>query len=274
MPDYRNPFIVGGPVPPERFIGREREVKDILDRLTSPAPGSTAISGKRLIGKTSLLHYISSPKIAEKWGLPLEKCTFIFVDSHTIAPFSRMEFWHYILKSLAARKVHDPGYIDGLLKRNDVEGFELGELFDRIARDGKLVMLLLDEFEHILEHVNPDDPQFLNLLRALINRPACGLALVLASRKPLEDLCQSMRFVGSPFPTSFTSLSLGLFSTEEANKLIDVYTQDTGVTFSDRDREFAYEISKRHPYWLQKVCFKLFQRHMEKRMRQRVSENQ
>jgi hypothetical protein len=272
VPDYRNPFIVGRPVPPERFIGREREVEAILDRLAGPAPDSTAVSGEALIGKTSLLHYISSPEIAEKWGLSPEKCTFIFVDSQTIVPFSPKGFWHYVLKSLAAREVHDPGYIDGLLKGDDIEGFELGELFDRIARDGKLVVLLLDEFEHVVEHVNLEDPQFLYLLRALINRPAYGLALVLASRKPLHVLCQNMRPVGSPFPTSFTLLSLGPFSEGEANQLIDLYTQDTGVTFSDRDREFAYEISKGHPYWLQETCFKLFQRHVEK-MTQRLDDS-
>ena len=268
MANQRNPFIVGGPVPPERFIGREGEVKVILDRLANPAHGSTAISGEARIGKTSLLHYISSPEIAKKWELSPEKCAFIFMDSQTI-PFSPMGFWHYVLKSLSERKAHEPNYIKGLLRRDDVGGFELGELFDRIARDGKLVVLLLDEFEHIVERDNPDDPQFLYLLRALINRPAYGLALVLASRKPLHVLCQNVRFVGSPFTTSFTSLSLGPFSWEEANKLIDVYTQGIGVTFSDRDREFAYEISKGHPYWLQKVCFKLFQRHVEKMMQRR-----
>jgi hypothetical protein len=269
--DYRNPFIIDSPVPPERFIGREKEVKAILDRLTNPAHGSTAVSGEAQVGKTSLLHYISSPEVAREWGLSLEKCTFIFVDSQTIVPFSPMEFWHYVLKSLAARKAHDPKYIEGLLQGDDVGAFELGELFDRIVRDDKLVVLLLDEFEHIVRHVDPDDPQFLYRLRALINRPAHGLALVLASRKPLEGLCRNVHFEGSPFYTSFTSLSLGPFSLEEANELIDGYTQGTGVTFSEKDREFAYEISKEgHPYWLQKTCFKLFQRHVEKIRQRRV----
>lgn len=264
MPDYRNPFIVGSPVPPERFIGREKEVETILDRLVNPAHGSTAVSGEAQIGKTSLLHYISTLEIAEKWELLPEKCTFIFMDSQTIAPFSPMGFWRYVLKSLAACKVYEPNYIEGLLQGDDVGSFELGELFDRIARGGKLAVLLLDEFEHVAEHVNPDDPQFLSLLRTLVNRPAHGLALVLASRKPLPVLCQNMRFAGSPFPTGFISLSLGSFSPQEANKLIDVYTQDTGIIFSDRDREFACEISKGHCYQLQKVCFKLFKRHKEK----------
>jgi len=276
VPDYRNPFIVGSPVPPELFIGRKREVGIILDRIANPAHGSTAVSGEVRIGKTSLLHYISSPEVAKKWGLPPEQCTFIFVDSHAIVPFSQKRFWHYVLKSLAARKAYEPtNYIEDLLQGEDIGGFELGELFDRIARDGKLVVLLLDGFEHVVEHVSPDNPELLYLLRGLINRPARGLALVLVSSKSLTELCQNVRFVGSPFPTSFTSLSLGPFSPEEANKLIDVYTQGTGVTFSVRDRDFAYyEISNGHPYLLQKVCFKLFQRHVEKRQKEGRSENE
>ena len=114
--DYGNPFIFGGPVLPERFIGREKEVKDILDRLANPAHVSTAVSGEVLIGKTSLLHYISSPEIAEKRGLSSEKCRFIFIDSHTIVPFNPTGFWRYVLKSLKARNVHDPGCIDDLLR--------------------------------------------------------------------------------------------------------------------------------------------------------------
>jgi tetratricopeptide (TPR) repeat protein len=273
VPAYRNPFIFSDPVATERFIGRKREVRTIFDRLANPTPGSTAVSGETRIGKTSLLHYISSPKIAKKWGLSPEKCTFIFMDGQTIAPFSPLEFWHYVLKSLAARKAHEAGYIEGLLKRDDVRGFELGELVDRIARDAKLVVLLLDEFEYVVKHLSPDDPELLYLLRALINRPMRGLALVLASGEPLHALLRDFRFSGSPFPTSFTLLSLGPFSPEETNKLIDVYTRDTGVTFSETDKDFAYEISKGHPYWLQKVCFKLFQRYMEK-ITQRRSENE
>jgi AAA+ ATPase superfamily predicted ATPase len=272
MPDYRNPFIVGGSVSPERFIGREREVEAILDRLAGPAPGSIAVSGEMRIGKTSLLHYIHSSQAAEKWDLSSEKCAFVFVDTRTIVPFTPDSFWRYILKSLVTQQVYDPKRMESLLK-DRVEAFELGELFDRIAQDGKRVVLLLDGLEYVIEHVSPDNPDFLNLLRGLINRPMHGLILVPASHRPLVELLQDFRFAGSPFTTSFTSLSLGPFSPEEANRLIDVYTQATDVTFSDRDREFAYEVSKGHPYWLQNACFKLFQRHVEK-MGQRRGENE
>ena len=136
MTNDKNPFIVGGPVSPKHFIGREAEVRAILDRLVSSAHGSTAISGERRIGKTSLLHYISSPEVAKKWGLSPEKCSFVFIDSHTIVPFTSDSFWRYILESLVAQQVYDPRYIESLLKdrRKKVKSFALSKLFDRIAR--------------------------------------------------------------------------------------------------------------------------------------------
>jgi hypothetical protein len=263
VPDYRNPFIVGGPVPPERFIGREREVEAILDRLASPAPSpaGTAISGEARIGKTSLLHYICDPQVAEKRGLPPEKYTFVFIDSHTIVPFTPDSFWRYILKSLVAQQVYDPRHTESLLKdkRKKFGPSELGTLFERIAQEDKLVVLLLDEFEHVVEHVSPDNPELLYLLQGLINRPMRGVALVLSSREPLNALSRDFRFSDSPFPASFTSLPLGPFSRAEANKLIETYTRDTRIRFNRKEKERVYEVSRGHPYQLQSACHELFE---------------
>ena len=268
MPDYRNPFIVGSPVPPGLFIGRRREVEVILDRLVSPAPVSIAISGERRIGRTSLLHYIYGGRVAQRWGLRPEEFTFVLIDSYTIVPFTPDSFWRHILRSLVQQIYKPDRHFESLLdtlldKGKKIESFELNTLFDHIAQEGKLAVLLLDTFEHVVEHVDPDNPELLYLLRALINRPIRGLALVLASREPLNALLRDFRFSGSPFPTGFASLSLDSFSRPEAAELMDVYTHGTDVRFTEQDREFAYEISKGHPYWLQKTCFKLFQRRME-----------
>jgi hypothetical protein len=263
----KNPFIVGGPVPPKRFIGRKKEAKTILDRLASSAPGSTAISGERRIGKTSLLHYIRDPQVAEKWDLSPERCAFVFIDSHTIVPFKSDGFWRYILRSLVTQEVYDPVYIESLFKdkRRKVKPFELGELFDRIAQEGRLVVLLLDEFEHVVKHVRPNNPELLYLLRALINRPMHGLALVLASSKPLDTLLHDFRFSGSPFPTSFIALSVGPFSQAEADELFETYTRGTGIRFGKKDKERIYEACKGHPHRLQSECHKLFEERAKRR---------
>jgi hypothetical protein len=78
-------------------------------------------------------------------------------------------------------------------------------------------------------------------------------------------LLRDFRFSGSPFPTSFVSLSLGPFSPAEANKLIETYTQDMGARFSKREMESIYEVSQGRPYQLQRECHKLFEQKTRRR---------
>ncbi len=53
-----NPFTHGGPINnPDRFIGRDDELKQILDRLRDESFSSTSIVGERRIGRTSLLKF-------------------------------------------------------------------------------------------------------------------------------------------------------------------------------------------------------------------------
>jgi len=62
------------------FVGRQREVHEILGRLANPARGSSSISGDSQVGRTSLLHYLCEPHIQEAWGLSSDWCHFLYLD--------------------------------------------------------------------------------------------------------------------------------------------------------------------------------------------------
>ncbi|MCB0166068.1 MAG: ATP-binding protein [Anaerolineae bacterium] len=96
MPPIRNPFIAGGPVPPERFIGRKPEISTIMSRLMASTVGSTAIHGEARIGKTSLLHYIQSDINQSEWGLEPKNYTFIYIDCGIFNEASFAEFWQIL----------------------------------------------------------------------------------------------------------------------------------------------------------------------------------
>ena len=69
-----NPFTFGNPISdPARFCGREREQRQIVNRLLSSAHESTSVVGERRIGKTSLLTYLANPLVADQLGLSSEK---------------------------------------------------------------------------------------------------------------------------------------------------------------------------------------------------------
>ena len=64
-PSHVNPFSFGNPIKdPERFYGRQAEIRQIVNRLLSSAHESTSIVGERRIGKTSLLCNLANPGVA------------------------------------------------------------------------------------------------------------------------------------------------------------------------------------------------------------------
>jgi AAA+ ATPase superfamily predicted ATPase len=277
MPDRPvNPFIIGAPASASRFIGRREQVNTILSQLANPeSRGSSAISGERRIGKTSLLHYIISPEAAAKYGLSHSQFTFVSVDTQTLGSymdsqnldtFSETVFWHYILRLLSIYQTPSAEYSKELLEQERVGVHDLIPLFAQVAAQGKLVVLLLDEFEWIINNINPQRPTLLHALRSLINRPISerGLALITSSEKPLNVLCSHIKFMGSPMPNALVPVHLRPFSTAEAYELIDEYLEVTAFTFNDEDKDLAYDLSEGHPYWLQRACFEMFNRYIEK----------
>ncbi len=60
-----NPFLYGRPVPIERHIDREMELRKIFSRIKNKE--STAIVGNPQIGKTSLIQYLLSEKVMKMW---------------------------------------------------------------------------------------------------------------------------------------------------------------------------------------------------------------
>lgn len=264
MSEPRNPFIYGVPVPPSKFVGRKREVRTIFDQIASPALGSVAINGEHCIGRTSLLHYVVDPDIAEGWRITSDRYILAYLDCQSISGFTPTRFWRRVL-GLLPRWAGDAGpreAIERLLSQEEIACSDLDAVLDGIHESGHKFILLLDEFEWAVRTDTEEDlattRDFLSGLRALIGRVPRALSLIVAIREPLEMLCRPIKFIGSPFHTIFVSLSLKPFTREEAEELIDKYLKGTGVEFSEEDRPFVYDVSRGHPYWLQNACFKLF----------------
>jgi len=145
MAPIRNPFIAGGPVPPEHFINRKREVNAILDRLTGSRPASSAIYGEARIGKTSLLHYLKSDQILKDWGLSLDKFTICFIDCGGIdAPFA-VNFWRIVVRELRdeIRNEQVSKDLSEFSISKDQPNIDLRNLFNHLSRSGHRFVLLL-----------------------------------------------------------------------------------------------------------------------------------
>lgn len=150
------------------------------------------------------------------------------------------------------------------LKKETIGSIDLMIALDEIHKTGRVLTLLLDEFEWVIDPENEHTTRvFLSGLRALITRPPRVLSLVVATREELRTLCHLIKFTTSPFYNILISRPLRPFEKEEVKQLIDTYLKGSDITFTNRDREFVYEVSGGHPYWAQNACYELFERYLE-----------
>lgn len=264
MAKRRSPFICGGPVPPACFIGREEQIDAIMGQLTGPARGGSAMCGERRVGKTSLLHYLMSDLVAKEWDVPPKLWNLVLLDCQQIGkPFTTAEFWRQVFEAVASSGL--PGKLAEqvrILSQN--EAFEetlLGRFFDSVAHQERLIVLLLDEFEFVTEQVDNKNPEVLYQLRQLLNRQKRGLALVTASREPVDVLCRNMDFQGSPFYNNLLSVRLRPFEDYEIEALMDL----ADPPFSEAEANYVVRIGGRHPLLLQLAADTMYRYRMRQK---------
>ncbi|HID65001.1 MAG TPA: ATP-binding protein [Anaerolineae bacterium] len=266
MSTKTNPFWIDGPVTPSRFIGRRREVRKTFSQVTGPGQGSVAISGPRCTGKTSLLYYIAAPETAAEWDLTEDNALIPFLDCQLVDhPFNVTAFWRQILNLLQPHLQDSIGEeLQELCQQEQIGNADFEVILDALHEGGQRLILLLDNFEQLIRTQVTNETvirDFLSQLRALINRgPPRTLSLVVATDKPLEELCQTIDFGGaSPFPNSFMSVRLKGFSEQEINELIETALSGTSVTFDEHDRRHVFRLSRGHPLLVQLAGHLLFE---------------
>jgi hypothetical protein len=259
-PPERNPFVYGGPVDVQHFVGRQQEVNLVFEQVTQSVPGCVAVVGERRIGKTSLMHYVAAPDVMRRWNLEEQSSIFLFVDCGAIAPMTITGFWQDILTRLRrqlerrTRYGHHIEKIQSLLAKPEIRTSEIEFLIEDMQGDKLLLVILLDEFEWVVRTDAESENttrELLGGLRALVNNRARTLSLIIATRRPLDEVCRDLRFMGSPFYNNFVYLHLRAFSETEANSLLEQMLKGTAVVFTAPERRLIQELAGTHPLLLQ-----------------------
>ena len=266
-----NPFTFGNPIrDPDRFIGREQEIRQITSRLLSSAVESTSIVGERRIGKTSLLLYLSNPGVATRLGLTPERYCLVYIDFQGLTDITPQRFWQRVLNRMS-RTICGSDLllvIKELQDRESFDLFDLEDLFEQINSQGLNIVLLMDEFEYVTRNPNFGS-DFFGGLRALAIHH--GLALIPATRRELVDLCHSDEIKGSPFFNIFANIVLRPFAPEQAYKLIEVYVGGTEIDFTPQEREVLLGLGGLHPFFLQIAGYYIVDAKLQKRTEQELS---
>jgi hypothetical protein len=258
----QSPFEYGGPVSPADFLNRRRELRRLLNRLEKGQ--ATAVVGQPHTGKTSLLRYVKDKvKRDSIVGDRLDPCWFRDIDSHMLGrSFNLPAFWAHVLEPVA---VYFPnGELRSFYETardNAFGAFALMSLFTALEDAGLRIVVMLDEFDALLNHPNLNSSEFYGSLRSLSSRFS-SLALIIATRRSLNQLnvqTQEINPHSSPYFNIFTELRLGPLPKRDVATLL----AQAGKRFDNNDRQFITLASGRHPYLLQLTADIMWEASME-----------
>lgn len=223
---------------PEEFFGRTDELKTIYNRLSTLQ--SCDVYGKRKIGKSSLLYHISV-KSRDKLGDDYRVAYIDLQDPkyHTVGGFLK-----YSLSELGCdSEVVIPS---NSLNENLIV---FSESIEKLGRGLKPV-LLVDEFEKLIERPEEFDNGFFDTMRSLGYHG--NIAYVTASLHSLKQMNAEGNFT-SPFFNIFSEVPLNIFSSEETSAFLSAERE--GVEFNEEEIEFIKEIANDRPLHLQIACY-------------------
>jgi len=236
-----NPYQIRNAIRDERFfIGRRRELDELMALVTASQPQSVAVIGDRRIGKSSLLQALYR-RCRQSDGTVV-----IYQDVNGLG--SSEEVLTALIDNLAVAG-HVPTGASGKPLHNVLRHSI------RLLSDRARVIILLDEFDSLTG--NEKFPiTFFNFLRSLANE--FPVAMVLAAKRKLKDICHSEEVAGSPFFNIFHERRLGCFSMIEAQELIAGPSSQAGFPLAPFTEEIVQSVG-RWPLFVQMMCYWLFE---------------
>ena len=261
-----NPFITGNIVPSERFIGRENEIRRLRGKILT---GSfVVILGDPRIGKTSLLKYLYAPqKLDYLYGDSASKLHFCYMNAHTFDEiFEAKHFWKKALEFapgiIAEAKASQSlaNAYKKCTKSHFLDYPAIDYFFKQLDSSGHCLVLLLDEFDVVLENPKLNTKAFLGHLRTLAS---CyrSLACIAAARQSVIQLNNKTKGYadGSPYFNVLEPITLTLFCEKDVEKLLEW----AGEQFNVNDRRYLLELTGGHPFLLQVAASELWEAYIE-----------
>jgi hypothetical protein len=253
----QNPFTVGRPVMPDRFVGRTAELAAALDQIIGRS--NIALWGGPGMGKTSLLNMLADPKQWAMRGYDAQGAVMVAFSCLSFTPFTANDFWREILQQL-----HDHADIKQGLKFTIAPLLQtpskdnLRSVLRQLGKEGQYVVMLIDDYDAVLQ-TNPSysetDIVMLvsdcrNLCANAMERAYCSM--VVTSTRRLNELGPKLQPGSSPWYNHYLFLPIKPFS--EA----DTLTLMAGLPMTPGLRDGIKEMCDGHPALLQNAGHLLF----------------
>ena len=234
---------------PDMFFGRTRLLNSLFSTIANRQ--SISLVGPRNIGKSSVLKYICLPAIQQASGYDLRCFVFVLVDLRDYLHKTSDNFFEAVSRHIVSQC---QGRLE-ITQQAQSGVDEFNAILELVTERGFHIVLLMDAFDNITRNKR-FDPEFFSFLRACAT--AGKVSYVTASRSPLYEVCHNA-IKESPFFNIFSTRSLGPLTQDEARELILVPSRRVGYPFTEAEAEWVLTLAGKHPFFVQRVCHKLFE---------------
>ncbi len=260
----RNPFYVGGAVPPEYFVGRQPEINSAFDAIYKHE--HLAIYGSHGMGKSSLLRFLAWPKTWQAYGCNSADAFIVFLNCAEIQPFTSAGFWKKVLRLLKEPVVGSEALqteIDQLLNKDILGIDDLRGVLSLIGQQNKFLVLLIDEYDTALyvndSYTMANMQSFLSDFRNLATHgeESRYLSTIVVSLKSLinPDLGPTLLPNASPWHNHYKFRYLKPFTEKDVTLLLSRLP----AQWMPDLLAGVQEICGRHPALLQNACTLLYE---------------
>ncbi len=233
---------------PAMFFGRGQ----LLRRLYSAIAYQQCVSlvGARHMGKTSVLYCLRLPQVQQRFAFDLSRHILVFIDLRLQK--TRADFFAAVSKQII---VQGRGRLTFTLPTDGDGEDTFSSVLDAAEEQGLHPVLLMDAFDNVARN-QEFDLDFFGFLRA---QATIGkVSYITASIAPLYEVChRGIR--GSPFFNIFSTFMLEPLSEEEARELVQVPAHRAGLSFTEEETTWILRLAGRHPFFIQRVCYFLFE---------------
>ncbi len=254
-----NPFVVGQPVSPHRFVGRTTEIEAAFDQIF--ARSHLAIWGSPGMGKSSFLEKLASPEAWEERGEDPSNAVIVLLSCESIDPFNASSFWLEVLNIMKNKLDSVPELqteIETLLATGQTTRNSLRQVLQKLGKTGKFLVLLLDDYDAALreneQYTQADMQTFLSECRNLAchSQERKYLSIVVTSLQRLNELGPPLSPASSPWYNHYLFQSLKPLYPTEVERLLGI------ISITPALREAIQEIAGGHPSLVQIAGFLLY----------------
>jgi len=251
------PFWQSIPISINELPSRNAVIQNLVQRIRLGA--HSAVNGDLRSAKTSMLKYLADPRNrVTLFGADGDRIVFNYVDCQTLPPDVDYRIFLQIILSpiIEGNSSESPHSAKEYLDKP----YLFDEMLKQILPSNTIFVLMLDEFDVLLEHPSLKAQPFLfGWLRGFASwYPEPGFVLIISSHRLLTDMTQRMWMFGpygSPPLNIFTEYWLGPLPQSDVYKALS-YAEPR---FSRRDCKYIFDISGGHPFLVDVAASALWQ---------------